>query len=199
MPSPVGHVLGGVAVYLVGTRNAARSRFIFAATLLGSIAPDFDILPGIIIGKMSAFHHGVSHSLTFAALFGAIVFFWVRRYQKEIAVRAAIIAALAYTSHIFLDFVNVYDGTRGVPAIWPLSDRLLGLDLGLLGYFYYTDKGLWSVVRWDNVPAFLREVLFIGGPVLLLLWRERRSTQRLAKRIPEAIRKRPGKVVGALK
>jgi hypothetical protein len=32
-------------------------------------------------------------------------------------------------------------------------------------------------MRWDNVPALLRELLVIGSPVLLLLWRERRSCQ----------------------
>jgi hypothetical protein len=58
---------------------------------------------------------------------------------------------------------------------WPLSDKLFGLNLGLLGSFYFVDSGIWSVVRRDNAPALLRELLIIGSPVLFLLWKEQRS------------------------
>ena len=196
MPSPVGHILAGTAVYLAGTKKESRSRLILVITCLAGILPDFDFLPGLLIGRFSAFHHGISHSLTFALFFTLLVFFVVERVDKDIAGQAAILAGLSYALHVILDFVGVNEGTRGVPILWPLSDQRFGLNLYLLGYFYYSDRGIWSVIRWDNIPALLRELLVIGSPVLLLLWLERRSTQR-AKRMSEANRERAAKIIGA--
>jgi len=159
-------------------------------TLLGSILPDCDFLPGILIGDLRAFHHGVSHSLALAVLFGLLIFFFSRRREKGIGLRAAILAASAYASHVILDLVSVNPGTRGVPMLWPLSAQQFGLELHLLGYFHYSDLSMWSVIRWDNVSAFSRELVVIGSLVLLLLWKERRSTQRLAAHIPEVLHKK---------
>jgi inner membrane protein len=197
MPSPVGHILAGAAVYLTGTRKESRSRVILAITLLGSILPDFDFLPGILIGDLPAFHHGVSHSLAFAVLFGALAFFFVRRRQKDIALCVGILAASAYASHVLLDLVSVNEGARGVPILWPLSDQQFGFNLHLLGHFHYwsTYRGIWTVMRWDNLSTLSLELVVIGTPALFLLWRERRSTHRLFKPIPEAIRKRSDKMV----
>jgi inner membrane protein len=190
MPSPVGHILGGVAVYLAGTSRASRSRIVLTVTLLGSICPDFDFLPGIAMGNMSAFHHGISHSLTFAVLFGAIVFVFVRRVEKALAVQASILAALAYASHVILDFVAVNEGTRGVPVLWPLSDEKLGYSLHLFGYFQYSDirHGIASVVRWENLVPVLRELTVIGSLVLLFLWKDKMSSYRLGNRFQKVNR-----------
>jgi membrane-bound metal-dependent hydrolase YbcI (DUF457 family) len=182
MPSPVGHILGGAAVYLAAARKQDRSSMALGLTLLGSILPDFDFFPGLFIGKLSAYHHGISHSLTFAVLFAAAVFMLAERMQNKVASRAAILAGLGYASHVILDFLGAREGTRGVPIFWPLSDKSFGLNLGLLGSFYFADSGIWSVVRRDNAPALLRELLLIGSPVLFLLWKERGSKYFTAMR-----------------
>jgi len=175
MPSPVGHILGGAAVYLAAARKQDRSRVVLGLTLLGSILPDFDFFPGFFTGNLSAYHRGISHSLTFAIFFAAVVFILVGWTQKKVAPRAAILAGLGYASHVILDFLGGKEGTRGVPMFWPLSDKLFGLNLGLLGSFYFQGSSVWSVVRRDNAPALLRELFIIGSPVLFLLWKEHRS------------------------
>jgi membrane-bound metal-dependent hydrolase YbcI (DUF457 family) len=200
MPSPVGHILAGTAVYLVGRGRESRSRVMLVITLLGTIVPDFDFLPGILIGDLPAFHHGPSHSLAFAVLFGVIVFLFIRRRHKDIAVRIGLLAAAAYASHVLLDLVSVNEGARGVPILWPLSDHQFGFNLHLLGHFRYSDtyRGIWTVIRWDNLSALSRELVVIGSLPLLLFWRERRSTQPRAKRMSEASRERTNKVIGAV-
>jgi membrane-bound metal-dependent hydrolase YbcI (DUF457 family) len=132
----------------------------------------------------------VSHSLALALLFGLSVFFFTPRRQKDIALRAGVLAGAAYASHVLLDFVNVNEGTRGVPILWPLSDREFGINLHLMGYFHYSNRGLWSVMRWDNVSAVSRELLVVSSLVLLLLWRGRRSAYRLAAHTQEVPHKK---------
>jgi LexA-binding, inner membrane-associated putative hydrolase len=185
MPSPVGHILAGAALYLAGTSPQHRSNVTLGVTLMGSVLPDFDFLPGILIGHPAAFHHGVSHSLAFAVLFGAVLFVLLRGHrQKIIATRAALLGALAYAFHIALDAVSAYEA---VPILWPLSNVKFGIDLNVFGEFHHErlEKGIWSVVRWDNLPAVTREFTILGTPVVLLfLWRERarvKSTSPVAR------------------
>jgi inner membrane protein len=181
MPSPVGHLLGGAAVYLAASRKEDRSTFTLTAALLGSILPDFDFFPGLFVGKLSTYHHGISHSLMFAILFGAVVLILARHAQENNPVRAAIIAGLSYASHVILDFVGANEGTRGVPMLWPFSNEKFGLDLGLFGHFRYSDSGIWSVIRWDNISAVSREAVFIGSLALFFLWKERRRNRSVSK------------------
>ena len=175
MPSPVAHILGGAAVYLIGQPRKQRSHLVLGATLLGSIVPDFDFLPGFLIDNPAAFHHGISHSLGFALLFGTAVFLLLRYFQRsDIRTRAAVMAAFAYGFHAVLDVVSVGEGAKAVPLLWPLSAREFGINLDLFGHFHHDGlaDGIWSVVRRENLPALAREITVMGIPVLLLqVWR----------------------------
>ena len=179
MPSPVGHILAGGAVYLAGTKSETGSRFLLATALVGSIVPDLDFLPGILIGNMRAFHHGISHSMLFAIFFGALNFLVAYRLAPNVAVRASLLAFLAYASHLLLDFVNVIEGTRGVQLLWPALHEHLGINIQAFGHFQYSDirNGIWSVVRWDNLSPLIREV-FILGTVVGVLFLKRRMVSR---------------------
>jgi inner membrane protein len=180
MPSPIGHLLGGAAVYLAGTRPELRSRRMLVVTLLASMVPDLDFLPGIAIGETGAFHHGISHSVGFAVLFGAMVYLFLRRVEGAIAVWTAILGFCGYLSHVVLDLLAVSEGTRGVPILWPFSSEQIGFSLNLFDRFRWGDiqEGVGAIIRRDNVMPVLRETLVMGSIVLLLLLRERRPLRR---------------------
>jgi hypothetical protein len=182
MPSPVAHFLGGGVVYLTGGSATQHSRLVFGATMLGSIVPDFDFLPGFLIGNPGAFHHGISHSLGYAVLFGTVVFLVLRYFQYgDIATRAALMGAFAYGFHAVLDAVSVNEGAKSVPLLWPLSSREFGINLHFFGHFHHDGlaDGIWSVVRRENLPALARELSVMGAPLLLLLlWRGRRDRSK---------------------
>ena len=175
MPSPVAHILAGGVLYIAGTSRKPASRLILGATISGSIVPDFDFLPGFLIGNPSAFHHGISHSSGFAFLFGALVFLVLRYFQQgDIAARAALMATLAYGIHAVLDAVSVGEGAKAVPLLWPFSSHAFGINIELFGHFHHDGfaQGIWSIVNWDNLPAVARELTIMGAPLLLLLlWR----------------------------
>jgi hypothetical protein len=170
-------MLAGGLLYLAGTSRKSASRLILGATILASIVPDLDFLPGFAIGKPSAFHHGISHSSGFAFLFGAVVFLVLRYFQySDIAARAALMATLAYGFHAVLDAVSVGEGAKAVPLLWPFSGHDFGINIDLFGHFHHDGfaHGIWSVVAWDNLPALVRELTVMGTPLLLLLlWRVR--------------------------
>lgn len=174
MPSPLGHILAGAAVYVAANRSGNRSRVMLGMTLFASVLPDFDFLPGILIGHPAAFHHGVSHSLAFALLFGMAMFLVIHCFLgSKRAGSAAVLVVLAYASHVMLDLVSASQGTSGVPILWPLSNEQFGINLNLFAHFHHGGfkHGIWSVVLWDNVRALASELFVLGIPVLFLLWR----------------------------
>lgn len=177
MPSPVGHMLGGAAVYLAAKTKENRSNSGLTVTLLGSILPDFDFLPGILIGEPAAFHHGISHSFAFAGLYGVLSFFVIRPFHPKKTLRkAAVLGAIAYASHVLLDMMSIPADAKRIPILWPLSNATFGTNVNLFGHFHHggLEEGIWNVVRWHNLPAIVRELVLLGAPVLLLFfWRGR--------------------------
>jgi inner membrane protein len=88
-----------------------------ALYVLAANAPDLDFVPGLVAGDLSRFHHGPSHSIGFAILFGILAsLFFARRLW------AFLIGSFVYLSHVILDFL-VQDPTppHGVPLFWPFS------------------------------------------------------------------------------
>src|SRR5688500_15437820 len=166
MPSPVAHILAGGVLYLAGTSGKQPSRLILGAAIFGSIVPDFDFLPGFLIGKPSAFHHGISHSSGFALLFGTLVFLVLRYFQySDIAARAALMATLAYGFHAILDAVSVGEGAKAVPLLWPFSRHDFGINIELFVHFHQDGftHGIWSVVVWYNLHAVVRAPEYLGA------------------------------------
>jgi membrane-bound metal-dependent hydrolase YbcI (DUF457 family) len=114
MPSPLGHALAGAAAgWAVAGPGAGPSqqrqlwRRGAAFALLGML-PDVDLLIGG--------HRGPSHSLTAALLVGVAVLVVSR--EK----RLALAAAVAYASHVLLDWLGSDTSPPiGIMALWPFT------------------------------------------------------------------------------
>lgn len=114
MPSPLGHVIGGVAAGWIVT-GAPRSRQELATTwretalfgVLGAL-PDLDLL--------STFHRGSTHSV------GAVLIVAGIAALSRARIRLVLACALAYGSHVLLDWLS-QDGNPpiGLQALWPFS------------------------------------------------------------------------------
>jgi len=75
MPSPIGHSLLAFTVAGYDARKGSSRLWWWLLILTAAVAPDFDFLPGILIGDPNRFHHGPSHSITAALLFALT--FWL--------------------------------------------------------------------------------------------------------------------------
>jgi membrane-bound metal-dependent hydrolase YbcI (DUF457 family) len=167
MPSPLGHLLCGVAIGWCGDRFSRPahgpspavvspwSRFALTCALLAAL-PDLDLLypaiaslwkgPGAAAGAYV--HRQVTHSVgatILVMIIAATVTGWVTR---RAAIRTALVCGLAYGSHIVMDWMG-FDRSppRGIRALWPFSDA-------------------WFISDWDLFAATERRDLF-SGPSLL--------------------------------
>jgi len=155
-------------------------------------APDFDLIPGILVGDPNRYHHGVTHSLVTALVVGGVAaaVAWLSGRPWPAAptgpagrgavLATGIVVASLWGSHVVLDAVT-HDPSppQGVPMFWPLSDaRVSGPAL-----FWRADKVageatprqfVTSLLSWHNGVAMLREVLLTAPLLLLAVWMRNR-------------------------
>jgi membrane-bound metal-dependent hydrolase YbcI (DUF457 family) len=156
VPSPVGHALGAiVAGWGVVPRREMTGAAILAAV---AVAPDLDLL-------FPATHRGPSHSIGAVVLAGLLVWSAVAatplgRTGRRDAARWAAAAALAWGSHILLDWLS--NDTRpplGVMALWPFTHDYYKASIEI---FPPVSRRYWESRFWIyNLKAAVVELLIM--------------------------------------
>jgi membrane-bound metal-dependent hydrolase YbcI (DUF457 family) len=184
MPSPIGHILAGVATALGADIAAPQPRsdpsrpalypsseLLMCAAL--AAAPDLDLLYRRI-------HRTATHSVAAVVLVFIITAGLTGKVTRW---RTATVYALAWASHLLLDWLGTdWSVPRGVELLWPFSDRwfISGVDL----FRQTTTRHLWTMpVLLANALTVAQEVA-IMLPVVLLLWLVRiKTAPRLAPKL----------------
>ena len=162
MPSPVAHVLGGLATAFVVDSLVRRSSVtvpVLIASAAIAVAPDFDLVGGT--------HRTYSHSVGGVAIVGVVCWLLVRARSSNVNIAAILTAA--YASHLPLDWLS--KDTRepsGLTALWPFTTKYYqsGWDV-----FPEISRRYWLLDEFilGNLRAAAWE-LAVLGPCLLLAW-----------------------------
>jgi membrane-bound metal-dependent hydrolase YbcI (DUF457 family) len=161
MPSPIGHILAGVATVWsadVATGRPTPARTVLVCAALAAM-PDADL---VIRGS----HRTATHSLTAVV----VVFIVAAAVTGQVTRwRTALVCAAAYASHLLLDWLGV-DGypPRGIQMLWPFSDAWFISDWDVFRQTARQQLLTAPVIR-TNLLAIAQE-LAILVPVLYLLW-----------------------------
>jgi membrane-bound metal-dependent hydrolase YbcI (DUF457 family) len=176
MPTPVGHALGGIAVY-VAARGSSRPKDwpLAIAVVVSALLPDLDFAIGPFAGR--SYHHYFTHSLGFTVLFAGVSYLGARFTKRAAPFRDAAVLTAAYFSHIFLDFL-AKDATPpfGVQLLWPFSDTFY---ISPVKAFTATWRGsLAKLFGLHNWMAVGLEILVLL-PIIALIsrWRKRSPAQ----------------------
>lgn len=174
MPTPVGHALGGLAVYLAATRGDVRRRLGLGAACVGvALLPDLDLAIGSFAGRNT--HHYFTHSLGFTALFALAAYIGARALGRARPLWDASILTAAYLSHILLDLLaKDISPPFGVELFWPFSDAFYISPILLFDDIWRGSLGkLFGLHNWLSLG---REVLVLGPLIALLWWRRSRRS-----------------------
>ncbi len=172
MPTPVAHGLAGLILYTLprSSPNLCREWPTFSLAAFAAAAADLDFLPGLLLGDPGRFHHGVSHSVGAALLFGVAMALIAPSTLAGAYTRRALLWASLYGSHLVLDFFAV-DTTPpyGEPIFWPFSGQYF---ISPWTPFLDVKHGRsWEAfVNWENARAVLVEAGFFLPVWLGLLW-----------------------------
>jgi inner membrane protein len=176
MPSPIGHVLAGVAVALAADSVApslwSRVAFKTGMVTLAALAagPDLDLLYAPI---HRAFTHSVG-SVLLITIIGAVVTGWVTGRR---AWGFGMLCGVAWASHLLLDWLGVDPNPpSGIKALWPFSD---GWFIAALQVFPGTERRqLFTLAALGtNLYAVTLEIAILAPPVIAL-WLVRSRQQR---------------------
>jgi inner membrane protein len=180
VPSPLGHMLGGIAAgWLVGgvparggaRPSAERVRSALTYACLGAL-PDIDLLVGV--------HRGPTHSIGAALIVGiaagALGYFRGDSRLPWATMTFAMACAAAFGSHVLLDWLSSDTSAPiGIMALWPLDHTYYVSDFQVfmaISRRYYHG---WTFV-WQNLLAVTREVAILLPLVsLVMMVRQRRE------------------------
>jgi inner membrane protein len=184
MPSLIGHSLMGYIIYQAAVRPVGVPMWQqVAVCLFAANAPDLDFVPGLFGGDFASFHHGPSHSISFAILFGCLVAI----FSSARKIYAFTVSSLLYLSHVVLDYL-VQDPSfpHGVPLVWPFSHEYYMAPFAFFPRFDYPITLTHSVrvfFTFHNLLTIGTEILFLL-PLLILVsvWANRRGLDSKASR-----------------
>lgn len=184
MASPIGHSLFGIgAQLLIPSRQSKINYMGLLFVIFSANVPDLDFLPGLIIGDMNRYHHGISHSIGGAFIYALIVWF-LGRFMDWNYWRLSLTAALAYCSHLIADYWAEDGGAPfGAPFLWPLSDQYYISPFPILKRFEHGEvgDGLVAIIKQlllsVNFQAILLEIIIFVPMILIIIgvkkWRHR--------------------------
>jgi inner membrane protein len=180
MPSPVGHSLMAYIFYRTSLRPVQLRQWqVGALYLFTANAPDLDFLPGLIVGNLSRYHHGPSHSLAFAILFGVVVSLFCSRRLCTF-----IVASSLYSSHVVLDYL-VQDPSppHGVPLLWPLTYEYFMASFAFFPRFDYlarsTEPMFTAVLTLYNLSTIAIEIVLLSPLIVLVeIWSRIRGSRK---------------------
>jgi inner membrane protein len=191
------HTLAGGLLAEMGLRR--RSRFAFAACLLGANAPDIDVFAPVAFPVDGIeFHRGPLHGVFAWPLLAAVIvaILWLVDRLKPRAANTPplrvgplyVVALLAVLTHPFLDWLTTYAIALLAPLSWRWSS---GDAIFIVDWVYWVlmIAGIsWSAFRWTRKtqrpgrPAQVAGLLMLGYIALNLAesaWLERAAAHRL--------------------
>ncbi len=161
MASPVAHSLAGAVIYFAFSRKRTFNAKEFGLVILAANLADFDLLAGLLVSDVDAFHRTATHSVP-GTVFIALILsacLWIK--DETNVPRLYTMTLLALASQLIIDWLSYDDSIpRGIPLLWPWSLE-----------HYMSDTQLFLHVRRDNLltmPVILHNLKAISGEMLIL-------------------------------
>ena len=152
MPSPLFHLATGVASGLCYPKKHPERRLplrLWGLVIFASIAPDLDVLVGMISGDPNSFHGRHMHSYGAAVVFGLVMGVIFGGSQR---LRITLWTMGTYAVSVTLDIFSV-DGRPpyGVPLLWPISDQSIISPVSLFRSFRHGGNGATPEQFFDEI------------------------------------------------
>lgn len=183
MATPIGHTLAGYAIYTAcGSSEKERQGHLMLLVVVVALLPDFDVIPGIVMGRPALFHQGITHSLGFALLVSLAIagFYYTRGMSFPFIFTVCL---LAYLSHLAIDFFGPDARLPyGIPLLWPMSGSYFISPVPIFWGVHHAAATNDSTAQWIrgilslyNVGAIVLEVILMA-PFVMLARRFRRAS-----------------------
>ncbi len=182
MPTPVGHILGSLAVYEGAKHTLLRKgtppRSLVWLVMLCAVLPDLDHIALILVPRLEEYIHGPTHSLFACALLASFIAVALKcMASRESAWRLLVVFTLCAVMHPLQDyFMGV-----GPPVefLWPISGRGWLSPIPLQPTSYYAHSGsTFLALLW--YPPTRKAIAFevAGFLPLIMIWQVKSRRHR---------------------
>ena len=175
MPSPIGHSLAGIALFLVFIRRRFVEWKILLIAIVAALLPDGDFIFGFFVGNPNRFHHQFTHSLVFVVLAGlALALLMKVRTTKEYFSYTCLFSLMGLL-HLLLDAACIDTSAPfGIKLLWPFSEKFyIFIITPLLDLRRSSDSSTFfsSMLNWHNLKTIsLEKLIFMPLSYLAYLW-----------------------------
>lgn len=179
MPTPVGHSIFGLTVYVLVNRRIPQKAdipgimgYCFLANL-----PDIDFAPVLVYGisAVKVFHQYYTHNIGFCLVASIIIALFWSRYSSRRFFPILGLTFLLVTSHIVFDSCG-YDSRPpyGIQFFWPLTSAYFTSPVSI---FIGAAKGTFSEMfsSWNLYAVLFELAVFL--PMLLMSIRHIRAME----------------------
>jgi membrane-bound metal-dependent hydrolase YbcI (DUF457 family) len=177
MPLPIAHSFAAYSIYRYSKNGEKENLGLIAMLCAAANAPDLDYLPGLLLHKGYFFHHGPTHSLGAALIFGLLIGGGASLLKRASFFKVFALSFAAYASHIILDF---FCGGLGVPVFWPLIPENFAFPISLFpmnGHALEAYAGprlfLSSLIRVETFDRLLYEAILTFSLLKLFYSKEK--------------------------
>lgn len=165
MPTPIAHSLVGGIFYFIWKRKLPDRLWSIFLGLLFCVTYsnllDFDFMPGIIVGNLNRFHHGISHSIGFAVVI-AFVTGLVSNWKT------GAVSLILLLVHLFMDFsTGDTSAPYGIMFFWPFSSTYYISPISIFPAFPKR-ASVADVVNPLNLKAYIYELILLG-PLFIVI------------------------------
>lgn len=170
MATPIGHAVAGYAVYsFAKAASASRRKGLLIVCAIAAMAPDLDVLPGLVMGTPARYHQGITHSLGFALPVSLGIAALLRTRGWSFSQVFALVF-ISYTSHLVIDLFGP-DGRPpyGIPLFWPVSGAHFISPLQVLPGVHHAASTDTPTSDWVRAVFSLYNLGAIAIEVLLVL------------------------------
>ena len=184
MPTPVGHVLGGM-ICLSFRKNKIRSDWLFILLmLLFAELPDIDLLFGLLEGNPNKYHHHFTHSFVFILAAGFVGGLIVKKLKVMQFAKSFVLFTVAGLSHLLLDLAALDTSAPfGAPIFWPFSQKYFIFPFAIFADVHrsFSSNTFWaSLISRHNFETVLIEILVLM-PILAVIYILRKKIETDAK------------------
>lgn len=168
MASPIAHSLAALSIYYAVYKRTGASWWVIIAIVIGANLPDFDLLPGLLLGNSDIFHRTFSHSIFSAIFAGAVFYLSLRIFSVNFAWARSIVWTIAILSHLFIDWATFdHVSPRGIAVFWPLNDSFYMSKFTVFMHIERHDVFEPATIMHNINAGLLELIIFL--PVVLII------------------------------
>lgn len=171
MPLPVLHSFAGYSIYKLSKKNTSDEnwKLVLLSIFLANLS-DFDFLPGLVLGKSTLFHRGISHSLGASLIVGVFIgsFVWILKRQSFF--KFFLLSSIIYFSHAVLDYFS--GPGANILLFWPFSSVLFGSPVQVFmggALSLHSVGNFTELLLWFLAPETMRILFFEMAVVFSIL------------------------------